>query len=113
MMVQRKEADRVRKARERTCETCEQTSLRLERERTRMASTRASETHEETLERQKQDRVGFKGAQHAKIQKLMERKQAVVLDDCQIKKAKRGSNMEVILNEQLLSALLPRSLKWI
>jgi len=41
--------------------------------------------------------VGFKVAQQANIKELMERKQAVVLDDCQIKKAKRGSNMEVIL----------------
>ncbi len=38
VMVQRKEADRVRKARERMCETREQTILRQERERTRMAS---------------------------------------------------------------------------
>ena len=36
--------------------------------------------------------VGYKWAQQAKIKELMERKQAVVLDDCQIKKAMRGSN---------------------
>ena len=41
--------------------------------------------------------VGFRGTQQAKIKELMEREQAVVLDDCQIKKAKRGSNMELVL----------------
>jgi len=55
--------------------------------------------------------VGFKGAQQAKIKELMERKQAVVLNDCQIKKAKRGSNMEVILKRTNAIGPSPKKFK--
>ena len=36
--------------------------------------------------------VGFKESQHAKMREFVE-KSSIVLDDCQIKKAKRGSGM--------------------
>ena len=54
--------------------------------------------------------VGFKGAQQAKMKELLERKQAVVLDDCQIK-AKRGSNMEVILKRTTAICPSPKKFK--
>jgi len=41
----------------------------------------------------------------------MERKQAVVLNDCQIKKAKRGSNMEVILKRTNAIGPSPKKFK--
>ena len=48
------------------------------------------------MARQQSNLLVLGGAQQAKIKELMEREQAVVLDDCQIKKAKRGSNMELV-----------------
>ena len=55
--------------------------------------------------------VSFKGAQQAEMKELMERKQAVVLDDCQIKKAKRGSNMDVILKRTTAICPSPKKFK--
>ena len=55
--------------------------------------------------------VGFRGAQQAKIKELMEREQAVVLDDCQIKKAKRGSNMELVLKRTSAICYSPKKFK--
>ena len=55
--MKRRKSERVRKGRERVCETLEQTLERQEQNRRRMASMRASEAPEKTLERQEQSRA--------------------------------------------------------
>ena len=55
--MKRRKSERVRKGRERVCETLEQTLERREQNRRRMASMRASEAPEKTLERQEQSRA--------------------------------------------------------
>lgn len=41
--------------------------------------------------------VGFKKNQQSKLQELMDQKKAVHLDDCEVKKSKRGNSMEIML----------------
>ena len=41
--------------------------------------------------------VGFKKSQQAKLKELMDNQQPVYLEDCEIKKAKRGNSMEILL----------------
>lgn len=41
--------------------------------------------------------VGFSPSQRTKMQGLMEKKQAVVLDDCEVRRSRRGKKMDSVL----------------
>ena len=41
--------------------------------------------------------VGFRKSQQSKIQRFMDKQQPIQLDDCEIKKARRGPRMEIML----------------
>ena len=43
--------------------------------------------------------VGFSPSQRTRMQNLMERKQAVKLDDCEVRHARRGQKMEILLKK--------------
>ena len=49
------------------------------------------------IEHSSQRFVGFKKSQQAKLKELMDNQQPVYLEDCEIKKAKRGNSMEILL----------------
>ena len=40
--------------------------------------------------------VGYKRSQQSKIQRFMDKQQPILLDDCEIKKARRGPRMEIM-----------------
>ena len=41
--------------------------------------------------------VGFSHSQQSKMKELMEKKQSIRLDDCEVKQARRGNKMEIML----------------
>ncbi len=55
--------------------------------------------------------VGFKPVDQDKIKDLMDKSKPIVFDDCQIRKAKRGNNMEIMLKRSTSIGPSPKKLK--
>lgn len=54
--------------------------------------------------------VGFKKAHQTQIKKFMERKQPIHIDDCQIKEAKRGKKLEILLKNSTKITTSPKKI---
>ena len=55
--------------------------------------------------------VRFKEAQHAKMKDSMEKQESICLDDCQIKKAKQGLDMEILMKRTTTISPSPKKFK--
>ena len=55
--------------------------------------------------------VGFREAQQIKMKELMDKRVTICLDDCQVKKSQRGSDMEILLKRMTSISPSPKKFK--